>query len=171
MCFKKDLLSYGKLKFVRQFALNVLNLVLIWYIISFHCSRGRNFCYFYFEENSCNHFRKLKINYIFLDITVVPKFPVKQIFTDALSLSLCLCVCVCVCVCTCVFILFHRAGFLRLECYGSTMQCCGHYFMRFCQVLSSPFLKMSYFTSKDETPACGQLESKRCDIWFPKKMI
>ena len=77
MCFKKDLLSYGKLKFVRQFELNVLNLVLIWYIISFHCSRGRNFCYFYFEENSCNHFRKLEINYIFLNITVIPKVPVK----------------------------------------------------------------------------------------------
>ena len=29
ICFKKELLSYGKLKFVREFALNVLNLVLI----------------------------------------------------------------------------------------------------------------------------------------------
>ena len=36
-----------------------------------------DFCYFYFEENSCNHFRKLKINDIFLEITVVPVVPVK----------------------------------------------------------------------------------------------
>ena len=35
-----------------------------------------DFCYFYFEENSCNHFGKLKIN-IFLEITVVPVVPVK----------------------------------------------------------------------------------------------
>ena len=75
-----------------------------------------DFCYFYFEENSCNHFGKLKIN-IFLEITVVPVVPVKQIFTDALSVCVCVCMCVCVCVCVaggmgaCVFILFHRAGF------------------------------------------------------------
>ena len=37
---------------------------------------------------------------------------------------------VCVCVCVCVFIFFHREGL--------------------CQVPSSPYLKMSYFTSKVE---------------------
>ena len=34
----------------------------------------------------------------------------------------------------------------------------------FCQVPSSPFLKMSYFTSKDETPTTDKLERKSCNI-------
>ena len=72
-----------------------------------------DFCYFYFEENSCNHFGKLKIN-IFLEITVVPVVPVKQIFTDALSV----CVCVYVCVCVCVW----REGWVRVCLYSSTVR-------------------------------------------------
>ena len=39
------------------------------------------------------------------------------------------------------------------------------------QVPSSPFLKMSYFTSKDETPAAVKLERKRHDILHQRNMI
>ena len=60
----------------------------------------------------------------------------------------------------CVFILFHREGFLyqqdvwdMLEGYGSTILCCEYHFRWFCQVSSSLFLKMSYLTSKNKTPA------------------
>ena len=45
----------------------------------------------------------------------------------------------------------------------------------FCQVPSSPFLKMSYIsppkTPKDETCSKHKLERKPYDIWFCKKMI
>ena len=40
-----------------------------------------------------------------------------------------------------------------------------------CQVPSFPFLKLSYFKSKDETPARRKLERKRYDTWFLEKMI
>ena len=39
------------------------------------------------------------------------------------------------------------------------------------QVPSSPFLKMSYFTSKDETPAAVKLERKRYDTLHQRNMI
>ena len=74
--------------------------------------------------------------------------------------SVCVCVCVCVVsVCVCVFMIFHRKGFFCLQwCLGHTWEyrsmilCCEYYSRCFCQVPSSPFPKMSYFTSKDETP-------------------
>ena len=83
--------------------------------------------------------------------------------TASLSLSLSLSVCVClfvrVCVCVCVFILFYREGFFRLqdvwdtrEGYRSAMLCFEYHTRCFCQVPPSPYLKMSYFSSKDETP-------------------
>ena len=78
-------------------------------------------------------------------------------------IATCVCVraCVCVCVCVCVFVFFHREGFFSLqdvwdmlEGYGgSTILCCECYARCFCQVLSSPLLKISYFTSKDENSA------------------
>ena len=49
--------------------------------------------------------------------------------------------------------------------------CCEYHTRCLCQVPSSPFLKMIYFTSKNETPACQQLEEKQCDIWFHENMI
>ena len=74
---------------------------------------------------------------------------------------------VCVCVCVCVFILFHREGFFRLqdvgdilEGYGSTMLCYEYHSRCFYQVPSSRYLKMPYFTSKDETPARRQTGEK-----------
>ena len=75
-------------------------------------------------------------------------------------MCVCVCVCVCVCACVCVFILFHLEGFFRLQDvwdiikgYRSEILCCEYHSRCFCQVPSSPFLKMSYFTSKDETLA------------------
>ena len=72
----------------------------------------------------------------------------------------CVCVCVCVCVYVCVFILFHRKGFFRLQrClghtwgYGSTILCCKYFSRSFCQAPSCTFLEISYFISKDKTPA------------------
>ena len=71
----------------------------------------------------------------------------------------------------CVFILFHRKGFLRLQwClrhawgYRSTILCCEYYAGCFCQVPSSPYLKMSYFTSKDEKSSEHKLARKQYDV-------
>ena len=89
-------------------------------------------------------------------------------FSLSLSLSLCVCVCVCVCVCARALILFHRGGFFWLQDvldilqgYGSTMLCCEYHPRCFCQVPSSPFLNMSYFNSKDKSPARRKLERKK----------
>ena len=48
--------------------------------------------------------------------------------------------------------------------YGSTMSCCEYYTLCLCQVPSSRYLKISYFTSKDENSSADQLERKRYDI-------
>ena len=88
--------------------------------------------------------------------------PVMSVFVYVcvwLSVCMCVCVCVCVCVfvCVCVyvFILFHRKSFFLctnfldiLERDGSTILCCDCYIRLFYHVPSSPFLRMSYFTSK-----------------------
>ena len=70
----------------------------------------------------------------------------------------------------CVFIFFHHEGFFRLqdvrdilERYGSTILCCEYLSGCFYQVHSSPYLKMSYFTSKDENSSHHKLERKR---WY-----
>ena len=66
------------------------------------------------------------------------------------------CACVRVSVRVCVYI-FHHEGFFRLqdvqdilERYESTILCCEYLSGCFCQVPSSPYLKISNFTSKDE---------------------
>ena len=63
-------------------------------------------------------------------------------------------------VCMCVFILFHREGFFRLqdvqdilEGHRSTILCCEYSSGCFYQVLSSLLPNLSYFISKDVTPA------------------
>ena len=80
---------------------------------------------------------------------------------------LCLCVCVCVCVCMCKFILFHLLAssdnktsvtYLRYSDQRSFVVSIAR---GFCQVLSSPYLKMSYFTSKDKNSSQQKLERKR----------
>ena len=64
-----------------------------------------------------------------------------------------------VCVCVCVFIFFHREGFFRLQDVQGILEgtnqiksilCCEYQLGAFSQVPSSPYLKMSYFTSKDK---------------------
>ena len=74
------------------------------------------------------------------------------------ELLLCMCVCVCVYICMNVCIPFQCKCFFRLQwCvrhtwkYGSMILCCKFYSMCFCQVSSSPSIKMLYFTSKGET--------------------
>ena len=73
-----------------------------------------------------------------------------------ISCQLLLLVTMCVCVCVCVFTL-PPTGFFRLhdvcnirEMFRSTIFCCEYQLGDFCQVPSSPYLKMSNFTSKDE---------------------
>ena len=79
------------------------------------------------------------------------------------------CLDVCVCVCVCVYTL-TPVGFFRLhdvfdirEKFGSTIFCC-EYSVSFCQVPSSLFLNLSYFTSKDENSSHRLLERKWYDI-------
>ena len=74
-------------------------------------------------------------------------------------------------VCVCVYTL-PPVGFFWLhdvfdirEKFGSTIFCC-EYSVSFCQVPSSLFLNLSYFTSKDENSSHRLLESKRYDIMF-----
>ena len=75
------------------------------------------------------------------------------------------------CVCVCVFIFFHRRGFFRLqdvwdilEKYGSTILCCEYLAGCFCQIPSSPYLKMSCFTSKDQNSSL--LNTREKTIWY-----
>ena len=81
------------------------------------------------------------------------------------SLSLSLCVCVCVCVYTLPpvgFFQLHNVFDIR-EKFGSTIFCC-EYSVTFCQVPSSLFPSLSYFTSKDENfsqPLTGEKT-----IWY-----
>ena len=83
--------------------------------------------------------------------------------------------CLDVCVCVCVYTL-TPVGFFRLhdvfdirEKFGSTIFCC-EYSVSFCQVPSSLFLNLSYFTSKDENSSHRLLERKRYDIMcYPSK--
>ena len=68
-------------------------------------------------------------------------------------------VCVCVCVCVCLYSFTVMASSVCndvwdiLEEYESTILRCEYHSSCSCQVPSSPFLKISIFTSKDETPA------------------
>ena len=81
----------------------------------------------------------------------------------------CVCECVCVCVCVCVYSL-PLAGFFRLQdvCNIHTCSDQGSFVVcvtkGFCQVPSSPFPNLSYFISKDVTPACRKTAEKT--IWY-----
>ena len=81
-----------------------------------------------------------------------------------------------VCVCVCVFIFFH--GGLTASCPRHTWEVQVNdlvlwiFSWSFCQVPSFSYLKMSYFTSKDETTSQHKLERKWCDILMAsEKMI
>ena len=74
---------------------------------------------------------------------------------------------VCVCVCVCLFILFHllvSSGFTTSVTY---VRCSDQrsfvvsIIRGFCQVHSSLFLNLSYFTSKDENSSWQLLERKQ----------
>ena len=95
----------------------------------------------------------------------------KQTLQKAVGYVLCwLSVCVCVCVCVYVFILFHLL--LSFGCTTSVtyMRCSDQrsfvvsIIRNFCQVPSYSFPSLSYFTSKDVTPACRKTGEKT--IWY-----
>ena len=76
---------------------------------------------------------------------------------ECVCVCVCVCLCLCLCLCLCVFIFFHREGFFRLqdvqdilERDGPTIFCCEYLYGCFCQVPSSPCLKVLNFTSKGE---------------------
>ena len=78
---------------------------------------------------------------------------------------------VCVCRCVCVYTL-PRVGFFRLhdvfdisEKFGSMISYC-EYSGGFCEVPSSLFLNLFYFTSKDENSSHRLLERKRYNTMF-----
>ena len=77
--------------------------------------------------------------------------------------SVCVHGCMCVCVCMCLYSSTVKASFV------CKMLCCEYHSRCFWQVPSSPFLKISYFTSKDETPAHRQTGEKQNDIFGSRK--
>ena len=101
----------------------------------------------------------------------------KFYFAVYMCMRVCVCVCVCVCVsvcaracvCVCAYSL-PLAGFLRLQevCNIHTCSDQGSFVVcitrGFCQVSSSPFPNLSYFTSKVVTPACRKIGEKA--IWY-----
>ena len=121
---------------------------------------------------------KVEINIWFKVWNKVWNIEQNNIFVLLLFLLLCVCVCVlcvCVCVCVCVFIFFHREIFLRLqdlwnirERYGWMFLCCEYLSGYFCQVPSSPYLKMSYFTSEGEFLAHWTTREKT--IWYKSSL-
>ena len=80
--------------------------------------------------------------------------------------------------CVCGFRLCHCKGFFHLQCClghtwvrGSTILFYEYFFRCFCQVHSSPFLKLPYFTSKDKTQQSNTLKRKWYDIFVHENMI
>ena len=82
---------------------------------------------------------------------------------------------VCVCVCVCLYTLTIKASSVCNDVWGilegTDRQSffCEYYSRGFCQVASSPFPKMSYFTPKEETPASRQTEEKKIRFIAPQK--
>ena len=101
------------------------------------------------------------------------KFCMSLQFLESLLLCVCVCVYVCVyvCVCVCLCVYTHPSvGFFRLhdvfdkcEKFGSTIFYC-EYSDIFCQVPSSLFLNLSYFTSKEENSS--HLLTGEKTIWY-----
>ena len=88
----------------------------------------------------------------------------------------CVSVCVCVCVYVCVCKLIYCGCFFRLQdvwdihkSYGSTMLCCEYHSRCFCQLPSSPFLKMSYISPPKTKTREHKLERRLNYIWFRKR--
>ena len=100
---------------------------------------------------------------------VVDNFNVQVAAVLCVCVNVCVCVCVCVCMCVYVYTL-PPVGFFWLhnifdihEKFGSTIFCC-EYSGSFCQVPSSLFLNLSYFTSKDENSSQPLTGEK--GIWY-----
>ena len=76
------------------------------------------------------------------------------------------CVCACVCVCVCLYSFTIKASSVcddvsDIPEYTDQRSCVVKYYSRFLyQVPSSPFLKISYFTSKNKTRASQQTGEK-----------
>ena len=95
---------------------------------------------------------------------ISPLITLSIYFCSYLMLTFIACAFVRARVCVFVFLDFHRKGFLPLQqwclqytwLYKSTILWCEYYSRCFCQVSLSPFLNMSYLTSKDESPASQQ---------------
>ena len=77
------------------------------------------------------------------------------------------CVCVCVCVCVCLYSSTVKASsdckMFKTYLRGTDQRSCvvNIYLGAFCQVPSSPFPNLSYFTSKDVTPARQKTGEKK----------
>ena len=77
----------------------------------------------------------------------------------------------------CVFIFFHREGFFRLQnvqdiLEGTDQRSCVVNISKVLYAIpSSPYLKMSYFTSKDENSSPYLLERKRYDKMCSTKRL
>ena len=109
-----------------------------------------------------------------------PIIQCQLLFVRKLLSGVCVCVCVCVFVhvCVYVFILFRLLASSVCKTSVTYLTCSDQRsFVEsisrgFCQVPSSLFLNLSYFTSKDENSSPQLLERKRYDImWAREKMI
>ena len=80
------------------------------------------------------------------------------------------------CVCLCVFMPFHLLASTDCKTSVTYLKCSDQRSFvvsiarGFCEV-PSPYLKMSYFTSKDENSSQHKLERKRHDILTPSEKI
>ena len=104
--------------------------------------------------------------------------PYEQVYFEQCQIKIVLidlmitCVCVCVCVCsyssTCWFLPASSGCTTSLTYLRSSDQrsFVVSILVSFCQVPSSLFLNLSYFTSKDENSSHRLLERKRYDIMF-----
>ena len=109
--------------------------------------------------------KRYKLYEIFVStvVEIREKILTRRKFTNVLKLVLS---CVCVCVYTLLpvgFFWLHDVCDLR-EKFGSTIFCCEYWLGAFCQVPSSLFPNLSYFTSKDVTPARRKTGEKTNDI-------
>ena len=111
------------------------------------------------------------------DVIYEESFFLKRNVFDFYCFYMCVCVCVCVCVCAClccvclcVCILPPWRPIPSARCprhtwgLGSTILYCEYKLGAFCQVPSSPHLKMSYFTCKDENSSRKLTGEKT--IWY-----
>ena len=120
---------------------------------------SRQYSYIQYSRNIISEYSPEFHRQLFPNIPRIYRGNVPPIFYEQIfswCVFVCVRVCVCVCVCVCMFILFHlliSSGCMTSVTY---MRCSEQRSFvvsitrGFCQVSSSPFLSLSYFTSKDE---------------------